>query len=548
MLHRFHRSFVLRPLCALVAFALVAPLAFPLGALADEDDTMMAAPPDAGVARLSVIDGTAGIQRGDATAPVAAVVNAPVLAGDYVTTGQGSRAEVQFDGTAAVRLGENVQMHVTQLRPDDRQIQLAAGTIDLRLLRGTDGASSIDTPSVSIVPRASGSYRVAVGDDGTTFVSVRSGRADVETPQGAQSLVPGTTLIAQGTASNPQITSRDAIAFDSFDSFNDDLDRAQLAALGNSPYVDTDIGGVSDLSANGTWVDDGSYGHVWLPSNVGRDWAPYRSGSWVTAGPYGYTWVAAEPWGWAPYHYGRWYFSAAYNHWAWFPPAPGRIAPVWSPALVGFVGVGGGGVSVGIGFGGAIGWVPLAPYEAGRPWWGPHAATFGASVAYGSGAYGAGYRNARYNGVSSANVRGGRFGAVTAASSYGATPSYARGYAQPAYDRAGDQAPAYARPAYQSSAYARPSYQSPAYARPAYQSPGYATSYARSAYQAPGYARAAYQTPGYARSAYQAPGYQPGYQRSYAGRAAYGAGAAQPSRGYGRAEPASRGGEGYGRR
>jgi hypothetical protein len=486
MLRRFFLPFVLRPLVAIVTFALVGPLALPLAARADDDAPAAFATTDAGVARLSVIDGTVGLERGGATNAAAAVVNAPVLADDYVTTGPQSRAEIQFDGTTAVRLGENVQMRFTRIEPADRQVQLAAGTIDLRLLRGTDGTSTIDTPSISIVPRTEGSYRVAVGDDGTTFVSVRSGRADIETPQGAQSLAPGSTLIAQGTASNPQIASRDAIAFDSFDSFNDGLDRAQLAALGNSPYVDTDIGGVSDLGAYGNWVDDGTYGHVWIPAGVGPDWAPYRTGSWVPAGPYGYAWVAAEPWGWAPYHYGRWYYSTAYGHWAWYPPAPARIAPAWSPALVGFVGLSAGAVSVGIGFGRGVGWVPLAPYEAFRPWWGAHAAPFGASVAYGNGAYGAGYRNARYNGVSSASgatFRAGRLGtapAVTPPSfaqarppSFASVPTYAR-----------DEARAYARPSY-AQPYARAAYQMPAYQTPAYQRGTYAA--ARPWYAARGY-------------------------------------------------------------
>jgi hypothetical protein len=502
MLHRFSLPFVLRPLVAVVALALVGPLALPPAARADGGGDAPAglATGGAGVARLSVIDGSVGIQRGGATTPAAAVVNAPVLADDYVTTGPQSRAEIQFDATTAVRLGENVQMRLTHIDQTDRQVQLAAGTIDLRLLRGTDGTSTIDTPSISIVPRSGGSYRVAVGDDGTTFVSVRSGRADIETPQGAQSLAPGSTLIAQGTASDPHISSRDEIASDSFDSFNDDLDRAQLAALGTSPEADTNISGMSDLGAYGNWVDDGSYGNVWIPAGVAPDWAPYRAGSWVTAGPYGYAWVAAEPWGWAPYHYGRWYYSTAYGHWAWYPPARGRVAPAWSPALVGFVGVSLGAVGVGVGFGHAAGWVPLAPYEAVRPWWGPHAVAFGASVAYGDGA---GYRNARYNGITnagSASFRAGRFS--TAAPSFASAPAYARSYAQPSY----------AQPSYARSSYAQPSYAQP-YARAAYQTQGY---------QSAGYQRGTYQSTyaGYARSTYAAA--RPWYaaRGSYASQAA----------------------------
>ena len=82
---------------------------------------------------------------------------------------------------------------------------------------------------------------------------------------------------------------------------------------------------------------------------------------------YGWTWVGDEPWGYAPYHYGNWFYAS--NRWCWYPGAY-TYAPVYRPALVGFFsfGFGGGGFSIGFG---NIGWVPLAPYEAFHPWWGP---------------------------------------------------------------------------------------------------------------------------------------------------------------------------------
>ena len=134
---------------------------------------------------------------------------------------------------------------------------------------------------------------------------------------------------------------------------------------------------------------------MWIPTAVATNWAPYRNGNWVWAGGFGWTWVAAEPWGWAPFHYGRWYFSAAYQHWAWYPPPPARIAPAWSPALVGFIGFNIGAVNAGVGFGN-IGWVPLAPYEALHP---------------------TQYRNIEVNGavtsVTRQNFQNGRFGNPT---------------------------------------------------------------------------------------------------------------------------------------
>jgi len=377
--------------------ALLLPLAAPLAARADGDD-----PNGVGVARLSLVDGSVAVQRGDSAAPIDAAVNAPVLAADYVTTGDASHAEVQFDGMSTVRLGDNVQMRFTRIDPGNRQLQLAQGTIEMRLLRGTDGENDIDTPSVSIHPLDTGSYRVTVDSDGRTLVTVRAGQAEVVMPQGNQVVSAGSTLLAQGPASSPSVQPVETVAVDDFDNFNRDCDQREAPALASEPYVNPQVPGVADLDADGRWVQDNSYGQVWVPQNVASDWAPYRDGSWVWEDYYGWTWVGSEPWGWAPYHYGRWYHSPVYG-WAWYPGS--RVAvSAWSPALVAFIGFGGGG-GIGLGFGGGggiglgfgnIGWVPLAPFEAFHPWWGRGVG----NVAFTNNYYNAPvYRNALYNGA-----------------------------------------------------------------------------------------------------------------------------------------------------
>ena len=392
-----HLSFNRRPTTLLIAVAaILLPLAAPLAARADGDD-----PNGVGVARISLVDGSVAVQRGDSSAPIDAAVNAPVLPADYVTTGDASRAEVQFDGMSTVRLGDNVQMRFTRLDPGNRQLQLAQGTIELRLLRGTDGENDVDTPSVSIHALDTGSYRVTVDPDGRTLITVRSGRAEVVMPQGNQVVESGSALLAQGPASSPSVQTVEAVAIDDFDNFNRDRDQHETPALADDAYVNPNVQGVADLDANGRWAPDNSYGEVWVPSNVSADWAPYRDGRWVWEDYYGWTWVGAEPWGWAPYHYGRWYHSAALG-WAWYP-GPRAAVAVWQPALVAFVGFGGGGV--GLGFGN-IGWVPLAPFEPFHPWWGRGFNNTSINVAMTNNYYGGAphvYRNALYNGATFVN-------------------------------------------------------------------------------------------------------------------------------------------------
>ena len=352
-----HRSSVYRSVSTAIAL-LVAGLALAAPAAVRADD---AAASGIGVARISALEGPVTLSRGDSGTATAAVINAPVLGSDYVTTASGARAEIQFDGATVVRLGAGVQLRFTHIDTADRRLQLADGTIDVRLLRSPGEArTQVDTPSISIRPRAAGSYRVTVDAAGATQVTVRSGQAEILTQDGVQIVGPGSTLAASGPAANPTITSLSAIALDDFDRFNADRDRRELAALGNA-YAPPGVAGIDDLDAYGRWVSDGSYGTVWTPTYVAPGWAPYRDGRWVYEGAYGWTWIGYEPWGWAPYHYGRWYHSPVIG-WCW---VPARAVVPWSPALVGFVTFGG----VGFGFD-SIGWVPLAPFETFTPWWG----------------------------------------------------------------------------------------------------------------------------------------------------------------------------------
>jgi hypothetical protein len=95
-----------------------------------------------------------------------------------------------------------------------------------------------------------------------------------------------------------------------------DLNGQGEVAIGGSQdsqvdYSDTDPSALTDfhstLDPYGTWVDDPTYGTVWVPSSgvVGADFTPYVSaGHWVYDDEY--IWVSDYSWGWAPFHYGRW--------------------------------------------------------------------------------------------------------------------------------------------------------------------------------------------------------------------------------------------------
>ena len=358
------RSVRVAVLAALVGSALAAS-----GTSAQADDGA-----DPGVARLSVLRGAVDLKRADSGDTYAAAVNAPISAGDYVTTGDDAHAEIQYTFGASLRVARGTQLRFTRLDRDDHVAQLAQGTVELRLFRGLESHPEVATPAATVRPTENGRYRVTVTADGDSAITVRSGRADVITESGTRSVTAGTTLSVTGTGEATRLGTSPEVAYDDFDRWNGERD-AYVERARDFGYVDQGIVGADDLDRYGHW-EDSSYGRAWRP-DVDPGWAPYNDGRWTWQPYYGWTWVAAEPWGWAPYHYGRWFYAS--NGWCWSPGVVARWPVVYSapvvyatpvvyqPALVAFFSFGSG--LGGFGFGN-IGWVPLAPFETYRPWWG----------------------------------------------------------------------------------------------------------------------------------------------------------------------------------
>jgi hypothetical protein len=390
---------------AVCAVALTIPAGSP--AVADP-----AADPD--VARISAVAGNVDVRRADSNQSFAAVPNAPVGVGDYIETQDGSRSEVQFDGAVVLRLAPQTQLRFTHLTPDDHELQLAQGTVELRVFRGVDGRPAIETPSAQIRPDEAGRYRVTVDGNGNTLVTVRSGRADVtvQGSSGPQTLTASQAVEIAASGNPPQVQGIGPVAYDAFDGWADARDTG-WAHVQNWNYVDSGIVGANDLSDYGQWTSDPNYGQVWVPTDEPATWSPYSDGRWVWEPDYGWTWIGDEPWGYAPYHYGRWFHGE--RGWCWTPRGYGPTPYAYAPAVVGFFGLGAG---IGISFTiGEVGWVPLAPGEAYNPWWnGDDGRGYGWN-GYGSGPsaryYDRGnlarsYRNARYPGAALA-VSGGDF-------------------------------------------------------------------------------------------------------------------------------------------
>jgi hypothetical protein len=320
------------------------------------------------VGHISFIHGNVSIQRGDSGDWIAATLNTPIEAGDRVSTGDDSRAEVQLDYANLVRLAQNSTVKITSLNKSQIQVQVGEGLVSYDVLQNSQAAAEIDTPNSAVHPMRQGEYRIQIANNAETEVTVRDGEADVSEPQGSTKVESGQLITIQGT-DNPQYQTTNAPAPDDFDRWNSSRDQTILNAQ-SWQHTDRYYTGSQDLDNYGHWENVPDYGQVWVPDQD-SGWAPYRDGTWEWEPYYGWTWVSYEPWGWAPYHYGRWFVYG--GNWAWWPGPVGVYGgwgyyPVWSPAYVSFFGWGAG---FGFGFGfGNIGWLPCGPGDFFHPWWG----------------------------------------------------------------------------------------------------------------------------------------------------------------------------------
>jgi hypothetical protein len=329
------------------------------------------------VARISVIQGNVSLEPNGVDAFSQAEINYPLTSGDRVYADNNSFGELQTAGLA-VRLGNGADVTLSSLTDNIAQFGLAQGSIRVRTrslsaFNGQPATVEVDTPNGAILVDQPGDIRVdSYPQDDTTVVTVSSGAVEVTGQNLDQQLGPNQSLRLAG--SNPVYAEQvQLLPPDGLDQFDQQREyRRQRASA--YQYVSPDMIGAADLDDYGDWQpanqDNQGYGAVWYPRSVPAGWTPYSNGHWAWVAPWGWTWVEAEPWGFAPFHYGRW--ASFGGRWGWVPGPPpsafgGEIRPIYSPALVAFVGGPGGGLSIAIG--GIAAWFPLGPREAYQPWY-----------------------------------------------------------------------------------------------------------------------------------------------------------------------------------
>jgi hypothetical protein len=336
-------------LLCVAGLLLVAPQA-----RADEDKD-----PPTRVARISIVEGSVSLQPGGEGDWGDAARNRPMTIGDKLWVDKNSRAELQA-GDVTFHLGSMTAFSFLNLDAGITQVRIPEGSVNFRVRELRQGdVYEIDAPNVVFNVKEAGAFRVDVNEAGdSSRITVIRGAGEISTDGKTYEVHEGEQADFNG-AEDPTYSIVHWSGPDGLDQWAQERDlKEDRSASGD--YVSRDMPGYDDLDNNGTWRDEPQYGHVWFPSDVPPDWAPYSYGYWNWVAPWGWTWIDYAPWGFAPFHYGRWAFVG--GAWGWCP-GPFLGPPIYGPAFVGFLG---GGWGFGFGFG--VGWFPLGWGEPFFPW------------------------------------------------------------------------------------------------------------------------------------------------------------------------------------
>jgi FecR protein len=317
--------------------------------------------PPGRVGRLAFTDGTVSFHDNEQSQWTPAAVNTPLSTGDSLWTEPNARSEISLAGTR-IRMAGATQLDMLAVDDSQTRLQVDEGRIDVKTqAMDTSQPYQIITPRGTISLLQQGDYYVEAGStEDPTQIGVRAGAAQIQGLDGQLLAVrPGEVGELTGDAATPQLRTIRSAPPPQPPAW---ADRDRQVSYDQPPqYLTAGVTGYEDLNQYGTWVDDSSYGEVWIPRSVPAGWAPYRTGHWAYEQPWGWTWIDDQPWGFAPYHYGRW--ANREGRWMWLPPER-NVRPVYAPALVAFVG----GVELSAMLSrqssAPVGWFPLGPREA----------------------------------------------------------------------------------------------------------------------------------------------------------------------------------------
>jgi hypothetical protein len=279
------------------------------------------------IVRLSQVDGDVQIDRKLGQGYEKAFINLPVTQGAKLRTGQGARAEIEFEDGSSLRLTPGSVLEFPELALRDSgartsSVELQQGTayVNFKGDKGEEFVLGFGRESLTL--KKPSHLRLELRDAGATVavfngaveVNGASGKVDVEKKHSA-------TFDLAGSAPYTLANSLEPDPYDDWDKQQDKYHQ-QYRANSYSPYGY----GASDLNYYGSFYNIPGYGMMWQPYLVGAGWDPFMNGAWTWYPGAGYAWISSYPWGWTPYRYGSWTYVNSYG-WFW---QPGRTWTGWN--------------------------------------------------------------------------------------------------------------------------------------------------------------------------------------------------------------------------
>ncbi len=242
--------------------------------------------PPGRVGRLAFADGTVSLHDNEQSAWAPAVVNTPLSTGDSLWTEPNARSEISLAGTR-IRMAGATELDMLAVDDTQTRLQVDQGRIDVKT-QAMDPSQpyQIITPRGTISLLQQGDYYVEAGStEDPTQIGVRAGAAQIQGLNGQVLAVrPGEVGELTGDAATPQLRTIHAAPPAPPAAW---ADRDRRVSYDQPPqYLTAGVTGYEDLNQYGTWVDDSSYGEVWIPRAVPSGWAPYRTGHWVYEQPW----------------------------------------------------------------------------------------------------------------------------------------------------------------------------------------------------------------------------------------------------------------------
>jgi FecR protein len=272
------------------------------------------------IVRLSEVNGTVLMDRGNAQAFEPAFANLPIVQGARLRTDDGT-AEVEFEDGSSLRLTPHTLVDfpvLTAQRAGTRAttVHVEQGSIYASLVKAKPSNLTLafHDRTLALGPAA---HIVLTVSPGTPRLDVLDGTVQATRGATTQLVTKKKALVFDPANDTPTLVSskREEGPFDAWDKrsveyHNSFANRGQFS---NSSYQY----GLADLNYYGSFLG-GSCSGMWRPYLASSNWSPYGYGVWALYPGAGYSWVSPYPWGWAPYHSGSWGFCPG-TGWAWSP-------------------------------------------------------------------------------------------------------------------------------------------------------------------------------------------------------------------------------------